>query len=136
MKYILDSDTISYYLKDPKENFAVFRRIESLDDEDLATTAINYAEILFGFHLRGNTHGKEFKAVEHFFKVLEILPLTEESVRRFAKLKASLTKKGEIIPDMDLMIASTVMTNDLTLVTHNTKHFARIDGLNLEDWTI
>jgi predicted nucleic acid-binding protein len=35
---------------------------------------------------------------------------------------------------MDLLIASTAMANDLTLVTHNVKHFEVIAGLRVEDW--
>ena len=35
---------------------------------------------------------------------------------------------------IDLMIASTALVHDLTLVTHNTSHFARIPGLRLADW--
>jgi len=32
------------------------------------------------------------------------------------------------------MIASIVLANGLTLVTHNTSEFSRVPGLNLEDW--
>jgi tRNA(fMet)-specific endonuclease VapC len=32
------------------------------------------------------------------------------------------------------MIAATARAHDLTLVTHNTREFARVVGLKLEDW--
>jgi tRNA(fMet)-specific endonuclease VapC len=35
---------------------------------------------------------------------------------------------------MDLLIASTARVYDLTLVTHNTRHFQDVPGLSLEDW--
>jgi predicted nucleic acid-binding protein len=32
------------------------------------------------------------------------------------------------------MIAATALVHDLTLVTHNTKHFTPIPDLRLDDW--
>ena len=49
----------------------------------------------------------------------------------FWMLKASLKKSGKILDDFDLIIAACAMTNNLTLVTNNTKHFSRIDSLKL-----
>jgi tRNA(fMet)-specific endonuclease VapC len=34
------------------------------------------------------------------------------------------------------LIAAIAISHDLTLVTHNTKEFARVEGLKLEDWEI
>ena len=34
----------------------------------------------------------------------------------------------------DLMIAAIALTNNLTLVTHNTDEFSRVKGLRIEDW--
>jgi tRNA(fMet)-specific endonuclease VapC len=33
------------------------------------------------------------------------------------------------------MIAAIALANNVILVTHNTREFARVDGLLLEDWT-
>ncbi len=52
----------------------------------------------------------------------------------FGQTKAFLQKSGMIVDDMDLMIVSTALANNMTLVTHNTKHFVHILGLSLEDW--
>lgn len=35
----------------------------------------------------------------------------------------------------DLLIAATVLANNGTLITHNTKEFSRIEDLRVEDWT-
>jgi len=39
------------------------------------------------------------------------------------------------ISDFDLLIGSTAIFHDLIMVTENTKHFKRIKGIQLEDWT-
>lgn len=42
--------------------------------------------------------------------------------------------KGLKLDTIDLLIGSTALLHDVTIVTHNTKHFARIPGLKIEDW--
>ena len=51
-----------------------------------------------------------------------------------AALWAILRSKGLTIGDFDILIAAFCIVNSYTLVTHNTKHFADIDGLNIVDW--
>ncbi len=50
------------------------------------------------------------------------------------KIRAELEKKGEILSSMDLLVASIAISNDLILVTGNTRHFKRIKMLQIEDW--
>jgi predicted nucleic acid-binding protein len=45
-----------------------------------------------------------------------------------------LRKKGNLVEDADILIAATAMTNDLEVVTDNTRHFDRIDGLEISNW--
>jgi tRNA(fMet)-specific endonuclease VapC len=53
----------------------------------------------------------------------------------YAKVKARLRKAGTPIDEFDLLIGVTSITHNLILVTNNTEHFKRIDGIALEDWT-
>ena len=53
---------------------------------------------------------------------------------RCAQLRNRLERKGNRIGPHDLQIAAIALSHDLTLVTHNTDEFGRIDGLKLEDW--
>ena len=70
------------------------------------------------------------KVMRHF----PIVPLPEDG-QDFGKIKASLVKRGLIIDDFDISIASTAIKNGLIVVTDNVKHFSRIDGLKVENWT-
>jgi len=45
-----------------------------------------------------------------------------------------LKKKGELINDADILIASIVKAHDAILVTNNEKHFSRVEGLKIENW--
>ena len=54
----------------------------------------------------------------------------------FCSEKIRLEKAGNIIEDFDLMIGSTGVVGDLTIVTHNVKHFNRINGIKYVDWAV
>lgn len=60
--------------------------------------------------------------------------MSENVIDCYARLRAQLELSGIRIDDIDLLIASTAIFYDLTIVTHNTKHFIRIPGLKIEDW--
>ncbi len=53
-----------------------------------------------------------------------------------AELYAKLCKQGRPLEDIDLLIAGIALSNNLVLVTHNTRHFQRIEGLELTDWSV
>jgi predicted nucleic acid-binding protein len=65
---------------------------------------------------------------------IENLAIGLESTEIFGLLKAQLEISGNRLDDFDLIIASCAMAHNLTLVTNNTKHFQRIDGLKLANW--
>lgn len=63
------------------------------------------------------------------------MPLDRAIMRRFAQVRGDLRSKGQLIGDPDLLIAATALHYDLTLLTHNVRHFGRIAGLKVEDNT-
>jgi len=63
-----------------------------------------------------------------------VCPEKCESASIAATLYAYLRRLGTPLDDMDLLIAGIAIENDMTLVTHNMKHFSRIPGLKLQDW--
>ena len=66
---------------------------------------------------------------------IEIIPLGKEVVEIFGIYKEKLERSGTPLVDFDLILAACAMTNNLVLVTNNTKHFKRIEGLKITDWT-
>lgn len=62
---------------------------------------------------------------------LSVLPLTDPIMERFARIRFDLRRAGNLIPDMDLLIATTAVTHGLTLMTRNVRHFQRIPDLAL-----
>ncbi len=68
-------------------------------------------------------------------KILKVIQTGEEIVELFGMLKAQLEAKGQSIDDFDLVIASTALAHNLILVTNNIRHFQKIEGLKLENWS-
>lgn len=54
----------------------------------------------------------------------------------FGTIRSQLEVLGTPIGAYDLQIAAIALTNNLTLVTHNTKEFKRVNNLLTEDWEI
>lgn len=107
--------------------------------EEVATTAISVDEQLSG--LLAAIHGRHEPAaqIEPYAELVErmeflasflILPWDEDSVARFARMKAARIKGGT----MDLKIACITLAHDATLLTRNTAHFAEVPGLRFENW--
>ncbi len=129
-RYIIDSDILIYFLKGKKE---IVNKLLQIPSNNLFTTRINYAELKYGAYNSSRIEENLIK-VDEFLKNFTILEFDELSSNIFAKTKAYLKKKGKIIQDMDLMIASIAIRNNYILVTNNIKHFKRIDNLELIEW--
>ena len=126
-KYILDSDILIYFLKGEKE---AVKKVISLPQNDLYITIINYTELLYGIY-NSNKITKNREKILPFLENFKILYFDKQSSEIFAKLKSKLKKDGNIIADMDLMIASIAISNKAILFTNNIKHFNRIEELKL-----
>jgi len=125
---ILDSDIIIYFLKGKQD---VIENVLSVPRDKLYTTRINYSELLYGAYNSLKVE-QNLKTIKQFLQELEILEYDEKSANIFAQLKAKLKARGNLIADMDLMIASISIANNQTLYTNNLKHFERIDNLELK----
>jgi tRNA(fMet)-specific endonuclease VapC len=72
--------------------------------------------------------------VTAFTKRFRMADFDEACSEIYAEIRADLEKSGTALDHMDILIAATAMSIGAILVTHNTKHFARIKGLKVEDW--
>ncbi|MDE2216699.1 MAG: PIN domain-containing protein [Planctomycetota bacterium] len=91
------------------------------------------AELYFGA-CNSKRVEENLRRIDLFKKNLSVLSDSEESARLFGKIKADLRTKGTIIDDFDILIASIAIANNHILVTNNTDHFERIEGLHIQDW--
>lgn len=71
---------------------------------------------------------------ERFLAPFPQLPVTTEVARIGSRIRRDLRQRGEMIGDFDILIAATALEAGRALVTDNTRHFERIDGLLLEGY--
>jgi len=62
---------------------------------------------------------------------VSVLGVDEEICKIFVKERGGLRKKGIIIGDFDLLIASTCSYYDLILLTNNRKHYEVVERLKI-----
>ncbi len=131
MNYLIDTNIIIYSLKN---NESVNGKFRTLKDTPKSLSVITYGELIYGAKKSKNIEKNlaTTHRISELFPIINISPIIMET---FGEIKASLEKKGQIIDDMDLLIASTALTHNLILVTNNEKHFRRIKGLEIENWT-
>lgn len=65
---------------------------------------------------------------------VEVVPFDEEDAEAAGALRARLTEAGTPIGAYDVLLAGQALRRGLAVVTSNTRHFARVPGLVLEDW--
>jgi predicted nucleic acid-binding protein len=63
-----------------------------------------------------------------------VVEFDQAATDQFGRLRSLLKRKGLAVPPMDLLIAATAVARQLTLVTHNVRHFANVPNLNVVDW--
>jgi predicted nucleic acid-binding protein len=127
-KYLIDSDILIYFLKGKQE---VIQKLSQIPIDDLYISRINYTELICGAYNSSKIE-QNLKVIEPFLDNFKVLEFTKASSLIFAKEKARLKISGNIIADMDLMIASIAIENDCTLISNNIKHFDRVQNLELE----
>ncbi len=66
----------------------------------------------------------------------EVVPFDAADARAAGAVRANLEAIGRPIGPLDTLIAGQALARGLILVTANTHEFARVDGLNCEDWSI
>ena len=99
----------------------------------MSLSVISYGELVFGAK-KSKAVEKNLKTVNAIKKIFPLIDVTSKIMDVFGEIKAYTQKTGKPVDDMDLLIASTAIANDFTLVTHNMKHFENIPNLKLEDW--
>ena len=132
MTVLLDTDILSFFFRGEPEVVARFRSYVEQHGK-IHFSIISYYEILSG--LRHRDASRQLELFLRFASENEVVPPTKASVDRSAQLYADLRSEGKPLDDIDLLIAGIALAGDMMLATHNVKHFSRISGLTIEDWT-
>lgn len=130
MIYCLDTDILIEYFRG---NEPIKRKIENLTEEDsVGLTWLTFYEFFKGIFLSGKLNEEKF--LQGLATTCVIMEESYDAAKIGGEIYANLKKKGELINDADILIASIVKTHNAILVTNNVKHFSRVEGLQIENW--
>ncbi|MDR2690157.1 MAG: type II toxin-antitoxin system VapC family toxin, partial [Azoarcus sp.] len=93
---------------------------------------ITGAELAYGVAKSGSARNRQ--ALEKFLAPLEVVAFDDAAMHQYGQLRAWLEKQGTPIGPLDMLIAAHAMARGSVLVTNNTREFAHIPGLALENW--
>ncbi len=130
MRFMLDTNICIYAIKHrPPEVLAALRANEAAG---LGLSSITVAELAFGVAKSGSLRNQ--KVLAQFLEPLEIADFDRRAADAYGRLRAALEAAGTPIGPLDTQIAAHALALGVTLVTHNTREFARVPGLRLDDW--
>ena len=128
--YILDTNTLIYFFKGMGN---VARCLLDKPPNRIGIPTIVLYELAVGI-AKSASPEKRTKQLAAITALVNTLPFGMDEVRCAATIRANLEKQGTSIGPYDVLIAGTALSSNGVLVTHNTKEFERIEGLQLEDW--
>lgn len=122
MKYLLDSNIVLAAILGVNETLRA--RLALCDEGDLVTSAIVYAEVA-----HGSLHGKPppLEVLDTVLQDIAVLPFDAAAALAYAALPF-------VRASYDRLIAAHALSLDLTLVSHNVRHFSDVPGLRVETW--
>ena len=132
LQYLLDTNIASYYLR--RSSAALEERVNrGLLQQTVALSVLTRAELRFG-QAGMAADDKRRSLIDHFLLQLPTLPWTYQAADRYGVLKDAHRRSGTPVGELDTQIAAHALAEGLTLVTHNTRHFDQVPGLQIEDW--
>jgi len=131
MKYMLDTNICIYIIKEKPEK--VINKFHTLDVGDICISSITLAELEYGVEKSQYTERNRL-ALAGFLSSIEILSFSDKAAESYGRIRTNLERQGNIIGAYDLMIGAHALSENLILVTNNTKEFQRINNLSLENW--
>jgi tRNA(fMet)-specific endonuclease VapC len=127
---VLDTHTCIALLRG---NQAVIERRAATDDE-VVTTWVTVSELHYGA-AKSVAPEKNRSLVKRFLATLPILGVDEAAAQIFGEAKALLERQGQRVADADLFIGAIAAARQATVVTGNIRHYSRIPGVAIEDWS-
>jgi len=131
--YAIDANIISFLLRGNRQ---IQKRLydEANKGVSVVIPPIAYYEVK-----RGLIDAQATTKLTAFERLCAMLGVDVMDIKTFdvgANIYAKLKKDGRLIDDSDILIGASCIAHGYTLVTDNTRHFNRIDNLQIENWTV
>lgn len=129
--YLLDTDIVVFLFRNKK---GIAKRLASIAPENVYISEVTVAELEYGNYC-GGRYEENKVLLNNFLSCINVIPFSQ-AISLYAKERYRLKSIGMGIEDFDLLIGCTSVTNNLTMVTNNVKHYSRIEGIKIENWAL
>ena len=130
-RYLIDTNIWSALVR--RSSPEVVQRFLALTPEQLVLSPIVLGELEVGYY-KGDRSPKRRQALEHISANTQLLALDGGTSLAYGQIRSALEAAGTPIGPNDTWIAAQALHHQLVLVTDNTREFARVPGLLLENW--
>lgn len=131
VRYLLDTNICIYIAKG--QPLAVRARFDQHTLHDLAMSTITLGELRFGAE-KSQARERALSTIEQLMQVIPACALPLAAGEHYGQIRAALQKQGLPIGNNDLWLAAHARSQGWVLVTNNTREFARVPGLQVENW--
>jgi len=107
--------------------------IRGREEEAFGISAITVSELLHGVHRADSKKRRMIREafVEKIIEAFPVFPFDLNAARIYARIWATLAKKGRIVGAHDLIIAATCISLGFSLATLDRRDYGVIEGLNI-----
>lgn len=130
LKYLLDTNTLIHALRYKPEDL---RGAFNEHAGRMALSTVVLSELVYGAEASANVEAN-LRVVEGLAARLVLLEFDVSAAHHTAQIRACLKRAGTPIGPYDAMIAGHARSRGLIVVSNNVREFARVPGLQTEDW--
>ena len=131
--YLLDTNACIKILNNTSAPLVA--RLSRHSPAEMFLCSIVKAELVYGAYASTRV-AENLRLLQRFFEPFSSLPFDDDGADHYGRIRDQLQRAGTPIGPNDLLIASIAVASNCILVTHNTREFGRVVGLQLEDWEI
>ncbi len=132
MRYMLDTNIVSYYLRRTSATLEL-RLTEALRQQECGISVLTRAELRYGQACMAPDDRRR-GLIDLFLRQVPHLGWTSRAADHYGQIKATHRRLSTPIGELDTQIAAHAMAEGLVLITHNVKRFERVAGLVIEAW--
>lgn len=131
IRYMLDTNICIYIARG--QPLSVRQRFEARALRELAMSMVTVGELRFGAE-KSQSRDQALATIGQLVSMIQPCALPVAAAEHYGRIRAALQLAGQPIGNNDLWLAAHALAEDWTLVTNNTREFARVPGLRIENW--
>jgi tRNA(fMet)-specific endonuclease VapC len=132
MPFLIDASIWIAHLRGRSPNLLAKLALHRADE--IKVSVVVWGELLIGAE-KSSQRARVMRELEALLAPYEFLSVSPKVAEHYAKVRAELEARGQIIGPNDLWIAATARAHGATVVTQNVGEFRRVNGLKVVDWT-